>query len=436
MVTSPYYPQLRAAFGTEKIICKGGPGQSIKNGKWHTYEVNKPYPSANGPKAPDGSDWKDPPDGYDIRRLQILSRASRCSSYGAGQDQDWGYYTKVPALNSNLTPSAGLGVPKSAKAKSMFKSGSRPGQAVLRGAKPITTNSGAAGTQDTLATSTTGGTTDSTTSTKTTTATTATPNFNTQFASPGIDANTLALFGSPRAFVTDQPVLSSISTMASSGLRCFQSAPNGDFIAWFPDYFGQYGLNPTFELRNIEILMFQLYHNDSKIVTHFGVSGDQAGIGQSVLLADWLDSQGIVSIQQTNFIASLLGLPNGAALDALWPPSFSDNFLKRYGLRPLSQEVPTIRSHVTEYMYAWQQFMISWANQYNAELSMTFMPELYPGMRIKLADHNLEVYVQSVTHQGTRDGGFTTSAVVTCPVTRDSKGNVQLLHYGFPFKKA
>ena len=114
---------------------------------------------------------------------------------------------------------------------------------------------------------------------------------------------------------------------------------------------------------------------------------------------------------------------------------FSSAFLARYGMRPLVQEQPMIRSHITEFMYAWQLFMESWANQYSSTIQLTFMPELYPGMRIRLEDHGIEVYVQNVSHQGDRSGGFYTTANVTCPVYRASANDVngvKLLHYGFP----
>ena len=79
-----------------------------------------------------------------------------------------------------------------------------------------------------------------------------------------------------------------------------------------------------------------------------------------------------------------------------------------------------------------------WAQQYTTQVTLTFMPELYPGMRIRLADHNIEVYVMSVIHQGDFNSGFSTQAQVTCPVvvTTDEKGQrkVRLLHYGFPMK--
>ena len=263
--------------------------------------------------------------------------------------------------------------------------------------------------------------------------------FNTEFVPPQIDTETLVLQGTPRAFVTDQPVLSSISNMVTAGLRCFQSAPTGDFVAWFPDYFGLYGQAPSLCIYDIEIIDFQIYHDDTLLTTHVGISGDPINLGSSVGMIDWMMTNGIVSVQIDQIMAQLFNL----TLDELNSlvagtdqTSFSQAFLLRYGMRPKTQEVPTIRSHVTEFMYAWQLFMTSWANQYSTQIQLTFMPEVYPGMRIRLEEHGIEVYVQAVSHQGDRAGGFTTTVQVTCPVYRakDTDKPV-LLHYGFPFVK-
>ena len=279
----------------------------------------------------------------------------------------------------------------------------------------------------------------------TTTTTSDGTNFNLTFNPPQIDQNTLALIGTPRAFVTDQPVLQSIATLAKSSLRQFQSAPNGDFIAWFPDYFGLYGQAPSLSVYDIEIIDFTIYHDDTQLVTHIAVSGDQVNLGTSVGLIDWMQTNGIVSVQIAEVMAILFGFASASSPDASASAieqltqhlgkDFSSAFLARYGMRPLVQEQPMIRSHITEFMYAWQLFMESWANQYSSTIQLTFMPELYPGMRIRLEDHGIEVYVQNVSHQGDRSGGFYTTANVTCPVYRASANDVngvKLLHYGFP----
>ena len=369
--------------------------------------TDKPLPSANTPGAP-----------TDLPSIiKIFKKAVQECPWDGGHYQNkssgtWSITSTTPWPNINT----GTAVPK--------PYGSWNGGGASSG---VTTNP-ATGTSTTTGNTTNTGT-----------------NFNITFTPPVVDENTLALIGTPRAFVTDQPVLQSISTLVTSSLRCFQSAPNGDFLAWFPDYFGLYGQAPSMSIHDIEIIDFTIYHDDTQLVTHVAVSGDAINMGTGVDLVDWMQSNGIVSVQIPEVMSILFGFasadnPNSTAsaissLTNAFGKDFSTAFLSRYGMRPLVQEQPIIRSHVTEFMYAWQLFMQSWANQYSSTIQLAFIPELYPGMRIRLEDHGIEVYVQSVQHSGDRAGGFYTSANVTCPVYRASANDttgVKLLHFGFP----
>jgi len=273
--------------------------------------------------------------------------------------------------------------------------------------------------------------------------TSATSNFSTQYQSPNIDGTSTVLVGSPSAWVTDEPALTTIQTLAQTGLRSFQSAPNGDFVAWFPDYFGLYGTAPAMTIRDIEIVDLVMYHDDTELYTHIGVSGDPTGLGTGVNLADWMMTPGLITIQQQAVMNMLFGHqptnPNG-------PYSKSDlqAFLQRYGVRPYVDEEPQIRSPLMTFMYAWQEFMYLWASQYNSQATFTFLPELYPGMLIWLPEHNLQFYVQEVTHQGSRDGGFSTQVTITCPALitdykKDKSGQITSvtavpLDFGYPIQ--
>jgi len=60
------------------------------------------------------------------------------------------------------------------------------------------------------------------------------------------------------------------------------------------------------------------------------------------------------------------------------------------------------------------------------------MPELYPGMRISMSvedetgtTNTYQFYANSVTHQGSRAGGFTTQVALTAPMK-----NGKIMHYG------
>ena len=194
-------------------------------------------------------------------------------------------------------------------------------------------------------------------------------------------------------------------------------------------------MDPVLEISDIEIMDFQIYHNDDALVTHVAVIGDTAGIGQSVNIVDYMSTQGVVSIQDASTMQLLFGtLVNNASTDAQ-NAQIALNFLNRYGIRPLPQEVNVIHSHALEYFFALQTFMQQWANQFVSNVTFTFMPELYPGMRIVINIDNesggqdqYQFYCTSVTHQGDRSAGFTTQATLTAPIK-----NGTVMHYGLDF---
>jgi len=269
--------------------------------------------------------------------------------------------------------------------------------------------------------------------------TSANSQFNLNLQNPQVDDVSTALVGQPAAFVTDQSALSTIQTLAQTGFRSFQSAPNGDFVAWFPDFFGLYGTAPAMAIHDIEITNLVMQHDDTQLYTHIGVSGDPTGAGAGVNLADWMMTPGLITVQQQAVMNILFGYapgdPNGP-----YSPTNVIAFLQRYGVRPYVDEEPQIRGTLVEFMYAWQEFLYLWAGQYSTEASFTFLPELYPGMLIWLPEHGLQFYVMSVTHQGSRDGGFSTQATLTCPsrVNFDKKGNPVgnpvPLDFGYPIQ--
>ena len=276
-------------------------------------------------------------------------------------------------------------------------------------------------------------------------------NFNTTQGVVGFDTNSTILAGSPRAFITDVPVISTLSTLATMGLREFQSGPDGSFLSWYPDYFGLYGTAPTLSIYDIEIIDFSIYHDDTQLYTHIGVSGDPTSIGD-VSLVDWLMTNGIITIENNAILGLLFGSDpatistNMSSLIAqgIDVNTFAKQFLKRYGMRPYVDSEPMIRSELMEFMYAIQEFMYLWSQQYATNVTFTFMPELYPGMIVELADHGIQVYVQSVSQSCSRDGGFTTSAVITSPTRIIGKkqirengktkviNNVVPLDFGYP----
>ena len=257
-------------------------------------------------------------------------------------------------------------------------------------------------------------------------------NFNTTQGVVGFDANSTILAGSPRAFITDVSVLSTLTTLSTMGLREFQSGPDGSFLSWYPDYFGLYGTAPVLSVYDIEIIDFSIYHDDTQLYTHIGVSGDPTSIG-SVSLVDWLMTNGIITIENNAILGLLFGTDpatistsmNSLLAQKIDINTFAKQFLKRYGMRPYVDSEPMIRSELMEFMYALQEFLYLWSQQYATNVTFTFMPELYPGMLIEIADHGIQVYVQSVSQSCSRDGGFTTNAVVTSPTRIIGKKSIQ-----------
>ncbi len=274
-------------------------------------------------------------------------------------------------------------------------------------------------------------------------------NFSTTQGVVGFDTNSTILAGTPRAFITDVPALSTITTLSTMGLREFQSGPDGSFLSWYPDYFGLYGTAPALSIYDIEIIDFSIYHDDTQLYTHIGVSGDPTEIG-NVSLVDWLMTNGIVTIENNAILGLLFGTNpstinssmNSLLAQKINPTTFAKQFLKRYGMRPYVDSEPMIRSELMEFMYALQEFIYLWSQQYATNVTFTFMPELYPGMIIEIVEHGIQVYVQSVVQSCSRDGGFTTNAVVTCPTRVIGKKNVNgrivnnvvPLDFGYPIK--
>jgi cell wall-associated NlpC family hydrolase len=270
------------------------------------------------------------------------------------------------------------------------------------------------------------------------------------FQVPAFDPRATVLVGTPRAFLLDNPVMSDLTQIMSAGMRMYQSAPNGDFVAWFPDYYGVYGTDPVLEISPVEIINFNVYHNDDQLTTHVGVVGDTTGIGQQVSEADFFTTNGLVSVQDITTMRLLfndLPIAGSNAVDGgpiqtesttqyLNNLDIVDKFLNKYGLRPQVIQQSMIHSQMMEYFLALQTFMLDWVNQFVSTVQTTFLPELYPGMRIvvnipnqKGTTDKYEFYVMSVTHQGSRSGGFTTQFDVTAP-----KKNNNIMHYGLNIK--
>lgn len=236
------------------------------------------------------------------------------------------------------------------------------------------------------------------------------------------------LLGGARAMMNDQPMLPYLANLMAACMRSWCSAPNGDFIAWFPDYFGIWNSAAVMNIEPIELMDFTVEWNDQEIVTHQYVVGTpfamiNAETAQAQGAADssgmnWmLSTSGIATIDTPGIFALIFGHDPGSA--------FAADYLRRFGGRSSLLTMPLITQGLPEFIMAIYLLMQRWANQFIANVPMTFMPELWPGMLLRIPAYNFQAYITEVTHsfQFGKGGGFYTSAKICAPA-RTSDDNV------------
>jgi hypothetical protein len=229
------------------------------------------------------------------------------------------------------------------------------------------------------------------------------------------------LFRGDLAPINDQQLITTVQAIVTASLRSFMSGPDGSFIAFFPDYFGIYKADGdpgyVLTLEDIEMIDFKIDVNDDDLATDVFVTGEtNSNTGQNAITqSQWLSSNGIVNIRQKSALAALLGDDFANAFDA-------DLFYKKFGLRPLKATFVSVNSHLLEYLQALTLFMRKWAAQYRTQVQFTFMPELYPGMRILIKSHNITVFVEEVVHTGSFETGFATVATISSPASVNGGG--------------
>jgi cell wall-associated NlpC family hydrolase len=239
--------------------------------------------------------------------------------------------------------------------------------------------------------------------------------FNILFNPQYIDTTLSTLLQGDFAPANDESLLTSVSQTCSGSMRSFQSGPNGDFIAFFPDYFGINETPAVWDIEDVEIIDLKLQINDDELVTHVYTVGDttspDSGNG-SVSVADWIASSGEVSIMSKAIMDQVLAMQSNTGF-------LSDPvaFLQRFGLRPMTNQLSIIRSHYYEFFSSLYTFLQQWSKQYSTTVQICFMPELYPGMRMNLVNHNVAVYVEGVIHTFDFKEGFQTYPTISCPST-------------------
>ena len=76
-----------------------------------------------------------------------------------------------------------------------------------------------------------------------------------------------------RQLLNDVPVRPLVDQIFGASQREYCAAPNGDLIAWWPDYFNLYGTCGRLVLQSIELADFTVQWNDQPLVTHQFVTG-------------------------------------------------------------------------------------------------------------------------------------------------------------------
>jgi hypothetical protein len=251
-------------------------------------------------------------------------------------------------------------------------------------------------------------------------------------------ANSILLKGD-KSLMNDKPLFPLVEQLTSASMRRFQSMPNGNFYAFYPDYFGgSKHRRPYWEVRDIEIVDGQIELSDDSLSTHVFVVGDTVGAFDGVNDWDMDQTAGVINIFnafQADFISGhgdqqRPGPINKGKADVGEGPQSSrmiDHdeavaFLKKYGARPYFEEAPMVRSAFYEAFLAYQKFCLLWAQQFSSQFQLTFMPEIFPGGLVAFPDHKLQMFVEEVTHSFDYSTGFRTDVTFSSPASLDGKG--------------
>lgn len=284
---------------------------------------------------------------------------------------------------------------------------------------------------------------------------------NSMFNFPGDVAVSLTYTGA-RAIENDVKLLSVVSDVAKASLRSFASHPNGDFMAWFPDYFNVSNRTPYIMIKDVEIIDCTINLSDTNLATHVFLTADLQGITMGGGSLPWQGNQinhlmgqsGIVSIEHAYLLDTFLVKSEnrdelifnlsggekgqqdrgeeaeegsddereGGEKPAIGIEANEDivNFLNRYGARPFPIQQPVIRHPWMAFFIAYQTFQMKWAEQFSSNVTFTFMPELFPGTIVGLESLGVQFYCNEVVHSFDYKGGFSTSAQLMAPSVADS----------------
>lgn len=276
------------------------------------------------------------------------------------------------------------------------------------------------------------------------------------FRSIGDVSSAYTLTGN-RALANDVPVSTTVFNLCKASMRSYIAGPYGNFIAYYPDYWGVYGnREPAVVIDDIELLDINVTMSDSEFYSHVyipgvTVSGSTFGSGASSLMLttgvvsiesnldadyDTLNDESALSDQPSPVLKKLINMGDDDEYAWMYSPR---ELYRRYGARPsVSQQSITSGAQAIQdraassaeesgsmtqqqamvYLLALYEFMYHWANQCQVSISTTFMPIVFPGERVKVPlrdGRHVTVYVKGVSHSMSYESGFTTKLTCCCP---------------------
>lgn len=213
-----------------------------------------------------------------------------------------------------------------------------------------------------------------------------------------------------KQFIDGQPLIQMVQALCRASLRNFQSAPNGDFMAYTPDEFGLYGKPAILVLEDIEIKDFRIDLSDDPLTTHVYVDGDLRGLNSDRGIHGWVTTAGVATMENEPLFNQLRKVAPGDMQGLT-----GRDIIRKFGVRPFKQTYPQVSSPAMEFLLATQLFIGKFSSMYRADVRLTFMPELYPGMRVLMRKHNLQMYCSAVEHSFDYENGFSTRAQLSSP---------------------
>ena len=229
-----------------------------------------------------------------------------------------------------------------------------------------------------------------------------------------------------KAFENDITCLEGVDQFCQASLRNFMSLPNGQFLAFYPDYFGAHGRQAYWPIYDIEITNAGVQLSDIPLSTHVYATGDITGADGQITILDRIASHGAVTLDMPlllrSFIQPGLGDQGENVNEMGWAPGnlrTAYDFYNHFGIRVYKEDVPIIRNTYYEFLYAWQRFMQKWAETFQTTIEFTFQPEVLAGGIVCFPQHNLQMFVKSVTHNFDYGSGFTTNAELMAPAAMD-----------------